>query len=89
MAPVKVSREKVDEVMIKEKATQENGKSVIKVEGKELSRERLLRTLKSHVSKTGKMQLLLDHDREFPHGLSVTIQDAAKGAGMEQVRFAK
>jgi biopolymer transport protein ExbD len=86
---VRVTREQAEKVMIQVKVTMENGKPVIRVEGQEVPKDRLLGTLRSYSSRTRKHQLLLEHDREVPHGVLVAIQDAAKGADFEQVHFAK
>lgn len=84
-----VARADAEKVMIQVKVTMEDGKPVIRVEKDVVPKERLLGALKSYVGRTRKTQLLLEHDREVPHGILVAIQDAAKGAGMEQVHFAK
>jgi biopolymer transport protein ExbD len=82
-----VHREDAEKVMISVKVTQENGKSVIRIEGTECSKEQLLRALNSIGGKTKKRQLLLEHDREVPHGILVAIQDAAAGAHMDGVHI--
>jgi biopolymer transport protein ExbD len=84
-----VARADAEKVMIQVKVTMENGKPVIRVENQEVPKDRLLGTLRSFVGKTRKTQLLLETDREVPHGTIVAIQDAAAGAGMDQVHFAK
>src|SRR5262249_15596576 len=86
---IRVTKEQVDNLMVQVKVTMENGKPVIRIEGQEVPKERLLGALKSFNSKTRKNQLLLEHEREVPHGVLVAIQDAAKGADFAQVHFAK
>jgi biopolymer transport protein ExbD len=84
-----VARADVEKVMIQVKVTMENGKPVIRVEGQEVPKERLMGVLKNLSSTKNKTQLLVENDREVPHGIIVAIQDAARFANMEQVHFAK
>jgi biopolymer transport protein ExbD len=86
---IRVTREQVDKLMVQVKVTMENGKPVIRIEGQEVPKDHLLGALKSFHRKASKNQLLLEHEREVPHGVLVAIQDAAKGAEFEQVHFVK
>jgi biopolymer transport protein ExbD len=84
-----VPRADVEKVMIQVKVTMENGQPVIRVEGEKVPKEHLQGALRSLAGKTRKYQLLVENDREVPHGIIVAIQDAAKGANIERVHFAK
>jgi biopolymer transport protein ExbD len=63
----------------------ENGKPVIRVEGKVTDPKDLQVTLtRSHRAKQTST-LLLEHDGDVPHGVIVDVEDAAKGAKMNRV----
>jgi biopolymer transport protein ExbD len=82
--PLVLSRDQVEKT-IQVKATMENGKPVVRIEGKEVPLDGLVAALRACVKKTHRSTLLLDHDREVPHGTIVTIEDAAQSAGINKV----
>jgi biopolymer transport protein ExbD len=82
-----VTRKQVEQSMIQVTVKQTDKGPVIKVEGQEVEPERLVPVLKHFVGPS-KVELLLDHDREVPHGTIVTVEDAAKSAGINQVLIA-
>jgi biopolymer transport protein ExbD len=65
----------------------ERGEPVIRVEDEVTPEHLLLAKLKGFVKKTSRTQLLLQADGKVPHRVTVAIQDAAKGAGMDRVRL--
>jgi biopolymer transport protein ExbD len=73
----------LDSLTIKVKAVQEDGKPAIYVEDKKTEPERLIEELSSYVRKTHKTQLLIDA-QDVDWGTVVTIQDSAKGAGIDR-----
>jgi biopolymer transport protein ExbD len=86
--PLVVTKEKVKEVMIHVKVQQENGKPVIRVEDRVVEKGNLTAVLRSFVrGEQHKTELLIEHDKDVPHGIIVAIQDAAKGAGVEQLHL--
>jgi biopolymer transport protein ExbD len=82
-----VTRKQVEQSMIQVTVKQTDKGPVIKVEGQEVEPDRLVPVLKRFVGPS-KVELLLDHDREVPHGTIVTVEDAAKSAGINQVLIA-
>ena len=84
--PPTVRPEQVKEFMIKVDAYQENGKPVIKVEGETVDPENLVPVLSSWVKRSRKTELLINA-KGVEWGVVVTIQDAAKGAGVEKLHF--
>ncbi len=75
----------VDESMIKVGVKLEDGKPVIRVEDQVVEPHRLTAELLKRGSGSKRRSLLLEVDPKVPHGVTVTIQDAAKGAGMTKV----
>jgi biopolymer transport protein ExbD len=57
----------------------------VRIEGKEARQDALVAALRGFVKSTHRSNLLLEHDREVPHGTIVAIEDAAKSAGIAQV----
>jgi biopolymer transport protein ExbD len=86
--PVKKTKEEVAQFTIKVEAKQENGQPVIRVEDEIVEPANLTKTLSRYVNKTRKTELLLDA-RDVDWGTVVTIQDAARGAGVNRVNFLK
>ena len=78
----------VKEFMIAVTAKMENGKPVILVEGEAVEPDDLRASFARFVKGAShKRELFLDHEDEVPHGTIVAIQDAAKGAGIDQVHL--
>lgn len=84
---IRVTREMVKDLMIHVEVRREGDKTVFKIEGEPIDRERLLPVLRRFASGTGKKELLLDHDYNTPHGDVVAVQDAAKGARIDKVHI--
>ena len=82
-----VSIAQVEQQMIYVKVTMENDQPVIRVEKEVVAPDRLLRELKRYVARTRKTDLLIDHDKDVPHGVVVQVIDAARGANMNKVQF--
>jgi biopolymer transport protein ExbD len=85
--PLQVTKEKVQETMIKVEARVVNGKTIIKVEDQEVQPDNLVAALSRFVGSKGKTELLLDASPDVPWGDVVQIQDAARGAGMTKVHY--
>jgi biopolymer transport protein ExbD len=83
--PAVITKADVQNQMIQVSARRENGKTVFRVEDKEVPRERLEAEMSSFVRQTKHTTLLLDAAPDVPHGDTVYIEDKAKGAGMERV----
>jgi biopolymer transport protein ExbD len=91
----KVTKEQVQQFMIKVTARMERrteGKEekdvpVIKVEEKEVPLDQLRMELTRYVKSTRKTELLIDHSPRVPHGTIIAIQDAAAGAGIDQIHI--
>jgi biopolymer transport protein ExbD len=60
---------------------------VIKVEGEKVSPEALVQVLDRYGRGARKSQVLLDASPKVPHGVTVAIQDAARGANLKGVSF--
>lgn len=84
--PPRVTQRQVKEFMIKVVARQENGKPVIKVEDQVVDPENLVPALRQWVKKERKNELLIDA-ADVSWAVVVSIQDAAKGAGLEKVHL--
>ncbi len=52
---------------------------VIKIEGKEVTKEQLFNEIKDIIDKTGRKEMLLDMDKDIHWGIETAILDAAKG----------
>ena len=90
--PPRVTPEQVEKFMIRVEVRLEKGdggKEVpeIKVEGQPVALDGLVGTLKKYVTDSRKTEMLLDHSPRVPHGVVVAIQDAARGAGIQQVHL--
>jgi biopolymer transport protein ExbD len=81
------TREQVKEFMIQVKVSEGPSGPVIAVEDRQVKPEELESVLRSFVGKERKTELLIDHDRQVPHGTVVAIEDAAKGAGIREVHI--
>jgi biopolymer transport protein ExbD len=79
-----VTREKIDQQMIRVSVKMEGGKPVIRVEDKEVARDKFKDALKN-LARGTKTALLLEYDDDVPHGAVVAVQDAARGARLESV----
>jgi biopolymer transport protein ExbD len=80
-----VTEKEVTETMVKVVVRMEGGKPVIRVEDKVVEPGRLTAELLKQGGGSRRRDLLLDVDPKVPHGVTVAIQDAAKGAGMTKV----
>ncbi len=85
VGPAVVTKEKVEQQMIRVTVRMENGKPVTRVEDKVVEPSRLEAELRSYVGAMRKTQLLLEHEDDVPQRAVVEVLDAAKGAGMEKV----
>jgi biopolymer transport protein ExbD len=85
VGPAVITKEDVQNQMIVVSARRENGKTVFRIEDKEVPRERLEAELSGYVRQTKHTTLLLDAAPDVSHGDTVYIEDKAKGAGMERV----
>ena len=54
-------------------------KPVIKIEGKDVPRDKLFKEIETIVNTTGRKEMLLDIDKDVPWGIETDILDAAKG----------
>jgi biopolymer transport protein ExbD len=81
------TKEVLQQQVIWVKVTMENDEPVIRVEDQVVAPDRLMRELKRFVARTRKTDLLIDHDRDVPHGAVVQVIDAARGADINKVRF--
>lgn len=86
---VKVTQARVKEFTIRVEARQENGQPVIRVEGKPVDEKDLVTALGQYVHSTHKTEVLIDLGKDVPYGTLITIQDAAKGAGIQQAHLLK
>jgi biopolymer transport protein ExbD len=83
---IKVVEQKVvEETMILCEVKYENDKSIISIQGKEVPQDGVVAELKNLAGAAKKRILALKHDAKVPHGVIVSIQDAAKSAQMEKV----
>jgi biopolymer transport protein ExbD len=84
----KVTKEQVQQFMIKVTARMDqNNQPVVKVEEKEVPLDQLRMELTRYVKSTRKTELLIDHSPRVPHGTIIAIQDAAAGAGIDQIHI--
>jgi biopolymer transport protein ExbD len=81
------TRAQLDQFTIKVEARQENGKSVIRVEGRVTEPENLVSALSDFVRAKHVTEVLLEADDNVDWGAVVAVQDAAKGAGVTRVLF--
>jgi biopolymer transport protein ExbD len=95
---IEVSADQVEKFMIQVQAHQQGKKCTIYVENKELpvwqeatqevNRERLKDTLEDWVRRTNKREMLFEAVG-ISWGTAIAIQDAAKGAGINQIHYWK
>jgi biopolymer transport protein ExbD len=86
VGPRVITPEEVKKQMIMVSARRENGKTVFRIEDKEVPRERLEAEMASFVRQTPEhTTLLLDASPDVPHGDTVFVEDKAKGAGIKGV----
>lgn len=76
----------VKQFTIRVQVRQENGKPVIRVEDEVVAEADLVSALRKYVRDTRKTQMLLDVEG-VDWGTVVTVQDAAKGAGVERAHY--
>jgi biopolymer transport protein ExbD len=76
---------KIPDTMIHVVVTMEEGKPVIRVQGSVVEMNNLTAELYKRGSSTRSRELLLDVEPKVPHGTTVGIQDAAKGAEMTKI----
>jgi biopolymer transport protein ExbD len=81
-----VTKEKVDQLMIRLKAFKQDGKTVILVQDQPVEIDQLLIVLTRYVSDTKKTELLIDA-KDIDWGTLITIQDAAKEAGFHKGHY--
>jgi biopolymer transport protein ExbD len=88
LGPPTITKEKVDQQMIRVSVRMEDGKPVFRIEDRVVDPSQLEYELSRFVKATKKTQLLLEADDDVPHSASIAVQDAAKGARIEKVNFA-
>ena len=59
----------------------DDGRTLYRVEDKEVPKEQLEAALRSYVRKDNRTTLLLDADPDVPHGDTVYVEDKARGGG--------
>lgn len=87
VGPPVITPEKVEQQMISVSVNMEDGKPVIRLEKKVVDPNNLESELRSAVRATKKTQLFLQIEDDVPHSVTVAVQDAAKGAGVEKVSW--
>jgi biopolymer transport protein ExbD len=81
-----VTEKQVAELMIRVRVTMEGGQPVIRVEDRVVDEEALLGVLAGFTrGDQRKTDLLLECDPEAPREIPISIQDKAKGAGIQRV----
>jgi biopolymer transport protein ExbD len=82
-----ITEKDVDNQMIRVTVKMEGDKPVIRIEDKvaDPDPKKLAVELSRYVRSKGHTILLLEVEPKVPHGVTVSIQDAAKGAGMKRV----
>jgi len=75
------------EQMLFVKVSMQNGEPVIKLEDQVVTLDELQSRLSAAIKGTPKTQLLLQADDEVPHGVVVSIQDAAAGARLKSIHL--
>ena len=83
--PAIITKQEVKEQMIQVTLRRADGRTLYRVEDKEVPKETLLAALRSYVRKDNRTTLLMDADPDVPHGDTVYVEDMARGAGMERV----
>ena len=85
LGPAVVTKEKVEQQMIRVTIKMEGGKPLTAVEDHVVDPYLLQSELRRYGNATKKTQLLLEHDDDVPQRAVVEVIDAAKGAGLEKV----
>jgi biopolymer transport protein ExbD len=80
-----ISPKQAQELMIRVNVTEGANGPVVTVEDQPVNLDNLAVVLGSLVRKEHKIELLLSHDRQVPHGAVVAVEDAAKTAGIKKV----
>ena len=83
--PAIITRDQVKDQMIQVTLRRDDGRTLYRVEDKEVPKEMLPAELRGYVRKDNRTTLLLDADPDVPHGDTVYVEDQASGAGMERV----
>ncbi len=89
-APGKVKEirpEDAKKLMIAVSARQENGRPVVRVEGKPVALDDLDTALRRAVTDSRKTLLLLDAAPDVDYGVVIAVIDAARGAGITKTSF--
>jgi biopolymer transport protein ExbD len=84
--PVK-TKAQIKQYSIKVDIKNEKGKTVVYVEDKPVEETDLPAALAQYVRNTRKTQMVLDVDPGVPWGKVILVQDAAKGAGVEDAAY--
>lgn len=85
--PPKMTKAALREVSIKVDIKLANGKPVVYVEDKPVSQEELAGVLSQYVRETRKTRVVLDVGPGVDWGTVIQVQDAAKGAGVEEASY--
>jgi len=85
LGPAVVTKEKVEQQMIRVSVKMEDGQPVTRIEDRVVDPSRLESELRSFGQAVKKTQVLVEHDDDVPQRAVVAVLDAAKGAGMEKV----
>ncbi|HEY7423083.1 MAG TPA: biopolymer transporter ExbD [Gemmataceae bacterium] len=85
LGPAVVTKEKVEQQMIRVSVKMEDGQPVTRIEDHVVDPSQLESELRSYGKAVKKTQVLLEHEDEVPQRAVVTVLDAAKGAGMEKI----
>ena len=88
LGPPVITKEKVDQQMIRVSVRMEDGNPIFRIEDKVVDPSVLEYELSRYVNTTKKTQLLLDLGDDVPHSAHIVVEDAAKGARMEKVNLA-
>jgi biopolymer transport protein ExbD len=88
LGPPIVTKEKVEQQMIRVSVRMEDGNPVYRIEDRVVDPSALEYELSRYVKAAKKTQLLLDLGDDVPHSAHIVVEDAAKGARMEKVNLA-
>lgn len=83
--PAIITKEKIDQQMIRVSVRMEDGKPVTRLEDNVIDPDRLEAELTGFQRATRKTQLLLEHDDDVPERAVVAVLDAARGARLEKI----
>jgi biopolymer transport protein ExbD len=82
------TKEQVQDLFITARVTMEKNKPVIRIENTEVDEDALVPFL-SRLRKSSKhSEMLIDHERQVPHGTIVKLEDAAKSASIGRILIA-